>query len=82
METKQIALKKQDKETENAKSALKVLNAERWGLYVALLQDGLDCLIPASALEWMDVSQANVALAGTITSFIGGCKFCLWEGNF
>lgn len=34
-------------------------------------QDGLDLLIPGSALEYIPAGPGMVALAGTITSLIG-----------
>ncbi|KAJ1918280.1 Peroxisomal membrane protein PMP27 [Mycoemilia scoparia] len=37
-----------------------------------LVQDSLDMLIPLSGLGFLDVNEGIVALAGTITSFMGG----------
>ncbi|KAG0276558.1 hypothetical protein BGZ95_007393, partial [Linnemannia exigua] len=44
---------------------------EQHALNKALLQDGLDLLIPASGLGYVDLDDGVVGLIGTATSLMG-----------
>lgn len=57
---------------ELAEKNLKSLRAEKTRILIAEAQDGLDMLIPASALEYVNVDPGIVSIAGMITSIIGG----------
>jgi hypothetical protein len=48
------------------------LQAERSGLWLPLVQDTLDMVIPLSGLEWLHAPPALVGLVGVVTSLSGG----------
>lgn len=64
-----------EKEKQVSVALLNTLREERNVLIYAMLQDGLDVMIPASTLGMISMSTGNVAFFASITSIMGGCIF-------
>ncbi|KAI1304441.1 Peroxisomal membrane protein PMP27 [Mortierella claussenii] len=79
--TRQIQIRKEaaarglkhqgETEKSHARSDLKALEREQHAANRQLLQDGLDMLIPATGLGYVDLDDGAVGLVGTITSILG-----------
>jgi peroxin-11B len=48
------------------------MRSDTFKVLLASLQDSLDILIPASALDFIKLEAGTVGLAGTVTSLLGG----------
>ncbi|KAI9207561.1 peroxisomal biogenesis factor 11 [Polychytrium aggregatum] len=57
---------------EGGEKNVKLLQSERNRILLALLQDGLDMLLPGSALQYTTLNRGVVSAAGITTSLIGG----------
>ncbi|KAJ3022328.1 UNVERIFIED_CONTAM: Peroxisomal membrane protein PMP27 [Siphonaria sp. JEL0065] len=55
-----------------AKKNIKALLAERGKLWITTVQDGVDIVLPASGLEYINMESGLVGLAGAFTSLLGG----------
>ncbi|KAG0214481.1 Peroxisomal membrane protein PMP27 [Mortierella sp. GBA30] len=71
-ETAVRGLKNQaESEKSNARTEVKALEKEQLSVNKQLLQDGLDMLIPATSLGYLDLDDGAVGLVGTVTSIMG-----------
>ncbi|KAJ3052878.1 Peroxisomal membrane protein PMP27 [Rhizophlyctis rosea] len=59
-------------EDEDARQGIRTLLQERQKIVWATVQDGLDILIPASGLEYVNVQSGIIGLVGMFTSVLGG----------
>ncbi|KAJ3299896.1 Peroxisomal membrane protein PMP27 [Borealophlyctis nickersoniae] len=55
-----------------AEKVVKTLKTERRKIMTSTLQDGLDLLLPASGLEYVNIESGIVGLIGAFTSIMGG----------
>ncbi|KAL2913227.1 Peroxisomal membrane protein PMP27 [Polyrhizophydium stewartii] len=69
-----------DDSVESVNKSIAALNREKGDLAFAAVQDSLDILIPATALEYVHIESGIVGLAGAITAIMGG--YTHWKSLF
>ncbi|KAF9921195.1 Peroxisomal membrane protein PMP27 [Linnemannia zychae] len=62
---------REESEKTSSRSEIAILDREQHAMNKVLLQDGLDLLIPASGLGYVNLDDGVVGLIGTITSLMG-----------
>ncbi|KAF9131825.1 Peroxisomal membrane protein PMP27 [Mortierella sp. 14UC] len=68
---RQVAVRGLKHRGESEKTSSRTELSEQYALNKVLLQDGLDLLIPASGLGYVDLDDGVVGLIGTATSLMG-----------
>ncbi|KAI9326717.1 peroxisomal biogenesis factor 11 [Obelidium mucronatum] len=68
-----VAASGKGEESAVAKKNIKSLQIERGKLWITTVQDGVDVILPASGLEYIQIDSGWVGLAGAFTSLLGGC---------
>jgi len=57
--------------SESRRRALLLLEDKKMKQVMGVVKNGLDLVIPAARLQWLNISDGTVGIAGSITSVIG-----------